>query len=488
MITKKRWSLLQTGKLWVKAGTLAGIALFTSCNDDDDNDNTPGPEIPEANIRIVMVDASKDEVTLKNFSESEADISGYFFCRRRVYAPFSSTPNDADDLVLAQDEEITFTISVEDEASDVAIYNAGGAFASADALVDFMQFGGSFTNNGREDVAVEKEIWAAGEFVEGGSPFTYIGNGVQNGADQWEGEEVAPQVASSVRLVFVDPVNDLVTLKNFGTEEEDISGYFFCRRRDYAELSTLTLVSGDLSLEADEEVQFNLSIEDGSSDVALYANNNGFASADNIIDFMQFGADVGDAGRVNVAVTAGIWTEGDIVEGVAPFTFIGSASNNGANWWGDDANIRMVNINPATDEVTIRNFGTQARDISGYYFCTTTGVYPAFSAISDIELINGDLNLDPDEEVTVKVLTTNGVVDENGAIFLFSSNVLGFNNTNSVVLRDFAQWNSGDGFRVANAVSAGRWDAEASFIEGSEPYIYEGGGDDTGAGFWTGTD
>lgn len=337
MITQKKWSLLQTGKLWVLAGVLAALALLMSCNDDDDG--STGPERPEANIRIVMVDASQDQVTLKNFGDSEADISEYFFCRQRDYTPFSSTPNDADDLVLAQDEEVTFTISVADEASDVAIYNTGGAFADANALADFMQFGASFTNNGREAVAVEKGIWTAGEFIAGGSPFSYIGDGAEDGA----------------------------------------------------------------------------------------------------------------------------------------------------GFWVDDTNIRMVRINPATDEVTIKNFDTQTKDISGYFFCTTLGVYPSFTATTDVEIISGDLTLDPDEEVTLKVLTTGGVVDDNGAIFLFSSDVLGFNNANGVVLRDFAQWDAGNGFRAENAVNAGRWDDVANFIDGNEPFVYEGGGDDTGAGFWQGT-
>ncbi|MEO1050156.1 MAG: hypothetical protein AAFX87_06010 [Bacteroidota bacterium] len=484
MKTQKKWSLLQTGKLCSKFGALILSIIFLSACDDDE---TPPPADLESNVRIVAVDAANDQVTLRNFGEGDADISGFFFCRERNYAPFSSTTNDGSDLILTENEEITFTISVSDQASDVAIYNQGGQFASADALVDFMQFGGSFANNGREAVAVEKGIWTAGEFVEGGSPFSYIGNGTQNGAAQWEGEAVQAPITSSVRLVFVDPINDLVTLKNFGREEEDISGYFFCRRRSYVGLGTLTPVSGDLTLSADEEVQFSLTIDDASSDVALYANNSGFANADNIIDFFQFGANVGGAGRIDVAVAAQIWNDGEFTDGIAPFTYLGDASGVGASLWGDNANIRMVSINPATDEVTIKNFDTQARDISDYFFCTLAGVYPSFSTAADIEVVNGDFNLDPNEEVTVRVLTTDGVVDENGSIFLFSSNALGFNNANSVVLRDFAQWDVGNGFRVDNAVTAGRWDNAASFIEGTEPFVFTGGGNDVGADFWTGS-
>ena len=41
-------------------------------------------------------------------------------------------------------------------------------------MLDFVQWGSA--GNGRESVAVEKGIWAAGTFIEGPSPYFYFGN------------------------------------------------------------------------------------------------------------------------------------------------------------------------------------------------------------------------------------------------------------------------------------------------------------------------
>ncbi|MEM8938200.1 MAG: hypothetical protein AAGC64_02510 [Bacteroidota bacterium] len=184
MIALNKWSLLQKGKLSSKFGAMVmGIVLMVACNDDDENVDAGNSA---SNVRIVEVDAANDQVTLKNFGEGDADISDFFFCNQRNYVAVSQTTNDGADLNLAQNEEITFTIPIDDNASDVAIYNTGGSFASTSAMVDFMQYGGSFTSTGRENVAVEKGIWTAGEFVTNAGPLGYTGDGDQNGASFWE--------------------------------------------------------------------------------------------------------------------------------------------------------------------------------------------------------------------------------------------------------------------------------------------------------------
>ncbi len=488
MNTDQKREFSRIGQLCSKFTLLVmTMILVVSCGDDDDGDNGD-PNPTNGNVRLFEVDAANDEVTLRNFGDGDVDISGYWFCLQRGYQAFNSVTNDGADLVLAPDETIVFSITVADVASDVAIYDRGGSFGSADALVDFMQFGASFAGSaGREDVAVSKGIWTEGDFVEGVNVFDYTGDGSTTGVDTWEGEEEVDNGESTVRILAVDPINDRVTLKNFGSSEEDISAYFFCTRRNYVGLGTLTPVSGDLSLAEDEEVVFDLSINDASSDVALYNRGGAFADATAIIDFMQYGEDVGNAGRVSVAVEAGIWTSGEVVEGIAPFVYLGDDDDRGEDFWIDDANIRMVTIDTDLDEVVIKNFDVSERDITGYFFCTAAGVYPSFANTADIEIVSGDLVLSPNEEVRVRILTQGGVADVTGSIFLFSTNTLGFNNNNPNVLRDFAQWGAANGFRVENAVAANRWDDAANFIANSSPYTYTGDGDAIGAASWEGS-
>ena len=480
MVTFKKWSLLQTGKLCSKFGAILTAAIMmVSCGDDDDDIDTAGSIDGASNIRIVEVDAINDQITLKNFGDADGDISSYFFCNQRRYVAFSETENNGSDFILTPNEEISFTISINDNASDVAIYNRGGAFTSASAMVDFMQYGASFAGNGgREDVAVEKGIWTAGEFVEGGSPYAYEGDGATNGASTWEAQEVLPDESSTVRLLSIDPLNDVVTLKNFGDTEEDISGYFFCRRKGYAGLSTLTVVSGDLLLSSDEEVQFTISVDDTSSDFALYANNEGFANADNIIDFFQFGSDIGDDGRISVAVEAGIWDAGEFLEGNAPFIFEGGVEDFGSSFWSGttgSARVRLLSIDPIQDKVVLKNFGDAPQDISGYFFCRRK----AYANIGGITPTNGDFILEPNEEVEFTLS-----IDDNSSDVAIYLNNAGFGDAANMI--DFMQFGDdvdSDG-RENVAVAAGLW-TENDYINGVGPYTYGGDGSANGKSEWT---
>lgn len=329
MNVKQKQNFLRTVRTYSLFTALIVTALLPmSCGEDDGG--TDPTEV--ANVRLLKVDALNNEVTLKNFGTESADISGYWFCLKRDYSALEEASTDAGDLTLDPNEEITFELSVDDEASDVAIYNTEGSFASASAMVDFMQFGASFAGNaGREDVAASKGIWTAGDFIEAAQEFSYTGDGSTTGASTWDGDS-QPVENPMVRIVSVDPANDKVVLKNFGGSQ-DISGYFFCRRKSYLGLANLTPTTGDLILDQNEEVEFTLTIEDASSDFALYNTGGEFTSATAIVDFMMFGEDINDDGRESVAVAASIWTEDEFVSGDGPYTFTGEADDNGAQFW-----------------------------------------------------------------------------------------------------------------------------------------------------------
>ncbi|MEO1652248.1 MAG: T9SS type A sorting domain-containing protein, partial [Bacteroidota bacterium] len=296
-----------------------------------------------------------------------------------------------------------------------------------------------------------------------------------------------------VRLLEVNTATESVSIKNFGTDTQDLSTFQFCLGPgQYNALNNYTNLSGDLSLEPNEELTIDLTsgsqnvqaLPDANGSLLLFSNPNfGSNSADDILDFIQWGAPNGN--RVSQAVNAGRWTSAnEFVAGATPFNYVGDADDLGPNFWIDNTNIRMIQIIPESDEVLLQNFDNVSRDLSNYFFCTQPGVYPQLGNTNQVEILAGDLNLAPGEEVRVKVLTAGGVITDNGSIFLFSSNVLGFNNQNPFVTRDFAQWDAPNGFRVENAVAAGRWDAVSSFIAGNDPFSYIGGAEDIGADFW----
>ena len=200
--------------------------------------------------------------------------------------------------------------------------------------MDFVQWGSA--GNGREDVAVAKGIWIAGTFVSGDEPFTYTGNGGQNGSDFWEATTPPPPpppAGPNVRIFRVDPANNTYHFKNFGDQMKDISSYQLCSESIYtANLSSLSLDSGALSLAPDGVVKLSgFSIDATGADFSLYEPTSNFGDINKIVDFVQWGNPGND--RESLAVQKGIWATGDFLSGSGPFQYIGDGDQNGVQFW-----------------------------------------------------------------------------------------------------------------------------------------------------------
>ncbi len=444
---------------------LTALFVLQACSDDDDSGPTG-----EANVRLVKVDATEDKFYIKNFGNVAQNVSDFWICNLKSYAQLNTLTSD--DLNLDPDEMIEISRSLDDDASDVGLYSTN-SFASAEAMVDFMQYGEDVGTDGRVDVAVAKGIWTAGEFVPDGSPYEYTGNGTQNGASVWSGTPVAGE--ANVRILKVDATTDEITLKNFGTAAADISTLFICNRITYAPVGDLT--TDDLTLDPDETIVLNRPLEDTSSDVGLYANNSNFGSADNMIDFMQYGEDLGAGGRVNVAVTKGIWTAGEFVADGSPFDYTGDGTQNGASFWSGTTapNVRIFQVNALTDQITLKNFGTAASDISTLFICNRITYAPVSNLTTD------DLTLDPDETIVL-----NRPLDDTSSDVGLYANNTNFGSADNMI--DFMQYGEdlGASGRVNVAVTKGIW-AAGEFVDDGSPFDYTGDGTQNGANFWFGT-
>lgn len=102
---------------------------------------------------------------------------------------------------------------------------------------------------------------------------------------------------------------DWIEFKNVGAGTVNISSYWICARFGYSQLSTLTLLDGtDLNLDPGEfaTVQVNFDLNNTSSDIGLYSDNN-FGSSSSMVDFVQYGTSA-DVGRPDVAAPD-LWTE-----------------------------------------------------------------------------------------------------------------------------------------------------------------------------------
>jgi len=125
---------------------------------------------------------------------------------------------------------------------------------------------------------------------------------------------VAPSALGQVRINEVDYEDQWVELRNTGNATVDVSDYYLCSFPTYEPLSDLTALVGSTSIPAGgflvvEWTASNFTTSDG--EVGLYFNNNNFADASTMADYMQYGT----AGHVRegVANDAGVWETGEFV-------------------------------------------------------------------------------------------------------------------------------------------------------------------------------
>ncbi len=102
-----------------------------------------------------------------------------------------------------------------------------------------------------------------------------------------------------------------VELHNTGSGIADASGLFLCRWPAYSQVSSLSVLSGDVNIPAGGYlvVAFT-SLETGDGELGLYTNNS-FDSAASIRDYVEYGS-TGHQ-RSGRAVEAGVWVTGDSV-------------------------------------------------------------------------------------------------------------------------------------------------------------------------------
>ena len=132
------------------------------------------------------------------------------------------------------------------------------------------------------------------------------------------------------------------------------------------------------------------------------------------------------------------------------------------------ADFTITELNPITESVTIMNTGTQAQDITNYWVCLGPGNYRQLTALT---VTSGDYDLNPSEAVT---FTFDLLNESNGGLSFFTTNTFGSTDPN--VLLDYVQWGAANQPRVGQAITAGRWDDAAGFVDGMAPYTTTTGG------------
>lgn len=150
------------------------------------------------------------------------------------------------------------------------------------------------------------------------------------------------------RMVEVDPLNDTVTIRNFGNATDDVGSHRLCSLITYRTLSTqTTIVEGSFNLAPGEEVTVSIAndwLDDSGADLGLYVPTGSFGSAANMIDFTQWGS--GGNGREGLAVTNGFWTAGTFINVAPPYEFTGTVADFGVNFWQTTLSTEDLNSSP----------------------------------------------------------------------------------------------------------------------------------------------
>lgn len=278
----------------------------------------------QENVRILRVDPATNSITLKNFGDMDAPISGYWFCVRPAYAQVSGMTS-VTTLAPGAEIDIASSVNLSVASGEFALYNSP-SFGSSGAMLDFLQWG-TGASSSREATAVAAGLWVANTFITAAPPYEYTGDGTQNGVANW-GTLSTPE--ANVRILRVDPATNSITLKNFGDATATISGYWFCVRPAYAQLNNMTSVT---TLAPNEELNIASSVNlvASSGEFALY-NSPSFGSSAAMLDFLQWGTGASSS-RESTAVAAGLWVANTFITVAPPYEYNGDGTQNGvANW------------------------------------------------------------------------------------------------------------------------------------------------------------
>ncbi|MCB0447882.1 MAG: T9SS type A sorting domain-containing protein [Gelidibacter sp.] len=137
--------------------------------------------------------------------------------------------------------------------------------------------------------------------------------------------------------------------------------------------------------------------------------------------------------------------------------------------------VRIVEVDPATERVKLHNYGSTTVDINNYWFCSKLN----YGQLSGMTLVSGS-----------RMLAAGADVELTSSVSLDAAADLGFYNTNSFGLStamvDFTQWGGSFSFpdgRENVAVNKGIWTV-GTFISAPAPYQYSGNGAQNGVAFW----
>ncbi len=127
-----------------------------------------------------------------------------------------------------------------------------------------------------------------------------------------------------------------IEFHNTGDSDVDLSQYWVCIEPNYIQVGSLNILSGDVTIPAGGFLVVEWSaLGTTQGELGLFREGP-FGNSDNILDYMQYGAD--GNGRDDVADEAGIWVENEFIPTVATdetYSFFEEDASTSPveNWW-----------------------------------------------------------------------------------------------------------------------------------------------------------
>ncbi|WP_299523607.1 T9SS type A sorting domain-containing protein [Winogradskyella sp.] len=158
--------------------------------------------------------------------------------------------------------------------------------------------------------------------------------------------------AQGATFTSVNPATDVLTITNTGSSMVNITDYWLCLGPGtYVRVGTVTPISGDYMLSADESVTLSYNVTEAQDGLSLFSTNT-FMSSDPsvLVSYVQWGA--ANQPRVGQAVTAGGWDDvNNFVSGNGPYTTVNGGS--AAAWSTCEADAAAIQIVGGGTEATI---------------------------------------------------------------------------------------------------------------------------------------
>lgn len=174
------------------------IAPMPEATEDmEDMGNMDSPEEPVSVVFNELSYGDANRIELLNTGSSTVDLSDFWLCMGpQTYVRIGTlTPDSGSITGFGQGEFLVLPYDLPDDQGGIGLYSSN-AFESAEAMVDFVQYGAG--GSVRESVAVEAGIWNEGDFVPNVRVSTYSieFDGEGDMASDWN-EEVNPSLGLS---------------------------------------------------------------------------------------------------------------------------------------------------------------------------------------------------------------------------------------------------------------------------------------------------